>query len=61
MLIVFLEIKNFFCTKNKNWFCYEIGFFEKSGIFTIEYLFIKNEIQDSSIFIKELSKIGIKK
>ena len=33
----------------------------KSGIFTIEYLFIKNEIQDSYIFIKELSKIGIKK
>ena len=58
---IFGDKKIFFVLKDKNWFCYEIGFFDKSGIFTIEYLFIKNEIEDSSIFIKELSKIGIKK
>ena len=49
---IFGDKKVFFVLKDKNWFCYEIGFFEKSGIFTIEYLFIKNEIQDSSIFLE---------
>ena len=58
---IFGDNKVFFVLKDKNWFCYQIGFFDKSGIFTIEYLFIKNEIEDSSKFIKELSKIGIKK
>lgn len=58
---IFGDNKVFFVLKDKNWFCYQIGFFEKSGIFTIEYLFMKNEIEDSSKFIKDLSKIGIKK
>lgn len=58
---IFGDKKVFFVLKDKSWFCYQIGLFEKSGSFTIEYLFIKNEIEDSSIFIKELSKIGIKK
>ena len=58
---IFGDKKVFCVIKDKNWFCYQIGFFEKNGIFTIEYLFVNNEIEDSSNFIKELSKIGIKK
>lgn len=58
---IFGDNKVFFVLKDKNWFCYQIGFFEKSGIFTIEYLFMKNEIEDSSKFIKDLRKNWNKK